>query len=69
MIRDLEDNGILISGNFNRVKSDRTKWCTISYEKTGPLLVSSPEIPADARGEMSEDEEDDNGDVGIGGLV
>lgn len=28
----LEDNGLLISGNFNTKKFDRTKWYTINYD-------------------------------------
>ncbi|AND38369.1 conserved phage C-terminal domain-containing protein [Cytobacillus oceanisediminis] len=32
-IRSLEDQGFLISGNFNFSKMDKTKWYTIDYEK------------------------------------
>ena len=29
----LEKNGYLISGNYNQIKMDRTKWYTINYDK------------------------------------
>lgn len=41
MIRELEETGILVSGNFNRVKADRTKWYTIDYDRIGELFISS----------------------------
>lgn len=31
-LKDLEDKGILISGNYNRYKFDRTKWYRIDYD-------------------------------------
>ncbi|HEY2422210.1 MAG TPA: conserved phage C-terminal domain-containing protein [Neobacillus sp.] len=32
-IRSLEDQGYLLSGNFNQLKIDKTKWYTIDYER------------------------------------
>ncbi|WP_338469558.1 hypothetical protein R4Z10_12080 [Niallia sp. XMNu-256] len=32
-IRSLEEQGYLLSSNFNRMKQDKTKWYTINYEK------------------------------------
>ena len=32
-IKSLEDEGILITDNFNKLKIDRTKWYSINYEK------------------------------------
>lgn len=40
MINDLEINGILISRNFNKVKSDRTKWYTINWRKIERLVAA-----------------------------
>ena len=31
-IHNLEQSGILVTGNFNRTKADRTKWYSIDYE-------------------------------------
>src|SRR5690606_10949183 len=39
-IRNLEKKGLIITGNFNKVKFDKTKWYTIDYEKLERL--SSP---------------------------
>ncbi|WP_254119113.1 conserved phage C-terminal domain-containing protein [Bacillus sp. FJAT-29790] len=36
-IKSLENQGYLISGNFNRSKMDQTKWYSIDYEKLGEL--------------------------------
>ena len=32
-IRSLEKKGLIITGNYNKVKIDKTKWYTIDYEK------------------------------------
>ena len=32
LIYELEEDGIILSGNFNKKKSDRTKWYTIAYD-------------------------------------
>ena len=39
-IKRLEEQGLLISGNFNRMKLDRTKWYTINYEKLAEIEQS-----------------------------
>jgi len=41
-LRELEKDGILISGNFNRMKYDRTKWYTM-YEFITSLPISENE--------------------------
>ena len=38
MISQLEEKGIIITGNFNKLKMDRTKWYTIDYEKLDNLI-------------------------------
>lgn len=48
-IRSLEEQGYLLSANFNSLKQDKTKWYTIDYEKLAELEnaaqdnLSSPE--------------------------
>ncbi|MBI0580693.1 conserved phage C-terminal domain-containing protein [Neobacillus cucumis] len=42
-IRSLEDQGLLLSGNWNRSKMDHTKWYTIDYERLATLELTSPE--------------------------
>lgn len=39
-IRSLEKKGLIITGNFNKAKFDKTKWYTIDYDKLEDL--SSP---------------------------
>jgi len=41
----LEKKYILISGNFNQMKMDRTKWYRINYEVLNQLGESKPEKP------------------------
>ena len=36
-IKKLEDMGLLISNNFNKLNIDRTKWYTINYDKLAEL--------------------------------
>ncbi len=36
--RSLEKKGILIVGNFNKLKYDRTKWYSIDYDKLNSLI-------------------------------
>ena len=36
-IRSLEDQGYLLSANYNRSKQDKTKWYSINYEKLAEL--------------------------------
>ncbi|MGM7635663.1 DnaD domain-containing protein [Bacillus sp. Hm123] len=40
-IKSLEDAGLLIAGNFNKRKSDKTKWYSIDFEKVEGLNSSS----------------------------
>lgn len=41
-IKHLEDMGILVSGNYNKAKFDKTKWYRINYEKLQLLEKSQP---------------------------
>ncbi|WP_223593606.1 conserved phage C-terminal domain-containing protein [Neobacillus bataviensis] len=41
-IRTLEDRELLISGNFNQMQIDKTKWYTINYERLGELEEIKP---------------------------
>lgn len=34
----LEKNGFIISGNFNKMKYDRTKWYSVNYDKVNEVL-------------------------------
>ncbi|MEH7072573.1 hypothetical protein [Neobacillus drentensis] len=43
-IHSLERQGFLISGNWNKVILDQTKWYTINYEKLAEL-VDTPSEP------------------------
>ncbi|WP_242634662.1 helix-turn-helix domain-containing protein [Bacillus timonensis] len=43
-ISKLEKNGFLISGNFNKMKMDHTKWYTINYEKLDELIADENEL-------------------------
>ncbi len=36
-IKSLEDQGFLLSGNYNSLKLDKTKWYTIDYEKLAEI--------------------------------
>lgn len=38
-IKNLEEKGVLISGNFNKKSFDRTKWYTIDFEKLDRLYI------------------------------
>lgn len=37
----LEDHGLVISGNYNKMGADRTKWYSIDYEKISEFSRSS----------------------------
>ena len=37
-LKNLEDKGIIITGNFNKMKMDRTKWYSIDYKKLDELV-------------------------------
>lgn len=39
----LEKMGLLITGNFNKTKYDKTKWYRVDYEKLDELIKSSKE--------------------------
>ena len=36
-IKSLEEQGYLLSANYNRLKMDKTKWYSIDYEKLAEL--------------------------------
>ena len=45
LLKQLEDDGVLIVGNYNKVKYDRTKWYTLSeftYDKN--CITQTPEL-------------------------
>lgn len=44
----LEEQGLLISGCYNRLKMDRTKWYTIDYEKLGRFFASGQNDPIES---------------------
>jgi uncharacterized phage protein (TIGR02220 family) len=44
-IHSLEKQGLVISGNWNRTKMDKTKWYTIHYEQLEALTDLPPEKP------------------------
>ena len=50
-IATLESNGIVVSGNFNDMKTDRTKWYRIDYDKLYGLIAPSSETPNSATAE------------------
>lgn len=52
-IRSLEDQGLLISGNFNPMQLDKTKWYTINYKQLAAL-----EEPVSKLDELASDEDD-----------
>lgn len=37
LFKRLEDEGIILSANYNRMKIDQTKWYTINYDKISEL--------------------------------
>lgn len=41
---ELEKKGLLITGNFNKVKYDRTKWYRVDYDKLDKLIIGNAEI-------------------------
>ena len=42
-IRRLEEMGLLLTGRFNKMKTDRTKWYSIDYERCEELLGEEDE--------------------------
>ncbi|RMC46552.1 hypothetical protein [Lactobacillus sp. ESL0230] len=40
---ELEKQGLLITGNFNKTKYDKTKWYRVDYEKIDELIKGSKE--------------------------
>ncbi|CRK85067.1 conserved phage C-terminal domain-containing protein [Neobacillus massiliamazoniensis] len=43
-IHSLENQGLIITGNWNRSKMDKTKWYTIDYERVEALEARTDEI-------------------------
>ena len=64
-IKSLEDQGYLLSANYNRLKMDKTKWYSIDYEKLNQLesdaqVFQKPSIgqndsPLDSEWHLEED--------------
>ncbi|MCH6265342.1 conserved phage C-terminal domain-containing protein [Neobacillus citreus] len=46
-IHSLEKQGLLLSGNWNRSKMDKTKWYTIDYQRLEELTESEPMNPSE----------------------
>jgi uncharacterized phage protein (TIGR02220 family) len=44
-IHSLEDQGLIITGNWNHSKMDKTKWYTIDYERVEALEERNSETP------------------------
>ncbi|ARC32112.1 MULTISPECIES: conserved phage C-terminal domain-containing protein [Bacillus cereus group] len=44
IVKNLEDEQLLVIGNYNRAKFDKTKWYSINYEKLR-LLESANDVP------------------------
>lgn len=44
IVKNLEDEQLLVIGNYNRAKFDKTKWYSINYEKLS-LLESTNDVP------------------------
>ena len=44
IFESLEDKGILIVGNFNKVSFDRTKWYSIDYDKFNEIVAEKSEL-------------------------
>ena len=45
LLKQLEDDGVLIVGNYNKVKYDRTKWYTLSeFTYDGNCSTQTPEL-------------------------
>lgn len=44
IVKNLEDEQLLVIGNYNRAKFDKTKWYSINYEKLR-LLESTNDVP------------------------
>ena len=40
----LEESGLVISGNYNKIGADRTKWYSIDYEKVSEISPPSVQI-------------------------
>ncbi|MFD0826345.1 hypothetical protein ACT8ZR_11830 [Neobacillus sp. M.A.Huq-85] len=41
IFHSLEDHGLILSGNWNQSKMDKTKWYTIDYERLETLKLAS----------------------------
>lgn len=52
IISKLEEEGYVLSGNFNKSPIDRTKWYTIDYDQLNRLL-SEPDPPSTQSGQMN----------------
>lgn len=54
---ELEKKGILLTGNFNKLRMDRTKWYTIDYEKLSEYINNN----LDSLEECTEENENSDG--------
>lgn len=47
VIAKLEKENLIITGNYNRFKLDKTKWYRINYDSLGPLLDMKDEVDSE----------------------
>ncbi|MFE1626986.1 DnaD domain-containing protein [Brevibacillus reuszeri] len=50
----LENKGIIVTGNYNEMKADKTKWYTIDYEKLVGVISPSDQNDQSMRSERSD---------------
>ncbi len=65
-IKKLEDEGVVLSSNFNKSKMDKTKWYSINYEKLHSLcdaFVDDKNSESDIKLEVTEDPCDTSADT------
>lgn len=61
-IKRLEKRGILISGNFNKLKMDKTKWYTIDYKLVKKLYLELKKDLAEKEAALDEENKADESD-------
>lgn len=55
-IKNLEDMGLIISGNYNRSKADKTKWYSIDYEALEKIYEKITNIEPKCTGNLDTEE-------------
>lgn len=54
ILTGLENKGIIITGNYNEMKADKTKWYSIDYEKLGGVISPSDQNDQSMRSNRSD---------------